>query len=131
MARNSLTTSIAELYALLGTASAPVSSLVTAGVVAVYDHEPKPGDALANCFVTVSPVGGGMTPTEWLIVTRVYSTWSGMGASAAMTRLLTAVDAVDVLMTDGFGPSEWRIEALNDVGAYVASNPLRVPRNDF
>lgn len=130
MARNSLSTALAELYALLGTASAPNATLLTAGVVAVYDHEPKPGDGLANCFVTVTPIGGGMTPEYWVLMTRVYSTWVE-GASGAMTRLLTAIDAVDGLMTDGFGPSEWQIEALNDIGAYVAQNRLMVPRNDF
>lgn len=130
MARTSFADTLTELYGLLATDSVgtPAAALATAGAIAVYDHEPKPGDALRNCFVTVAPVG--MTPDYWQLAVRVYSTWDD-GAKQAQDRLLAAMVAADEAMTDGFGPSDWQMAAMADLGAFVATNLLYVGRDDL
>lgn len=130
MARTSFAATISELYGLLAADAlgTPKSSLQAAGVIAVYDHEPKPGDALRNCFVTIAPAG--MTPDAWLIAQRVYCTWDE-SAKVAQDTALTVMVAVDDLMTDGFGPSQWEWSAVPEIGAFVATNVLMVTRADL
>lgn len=130
MARDSFANALTELYNLLASDSngTPVTALSTAGVVAVYDHEPKPGDGLRNCFVTVAPAG--MTPEYWVIAQRVYSLWD-VGAKDAQDKCLAAMVAVDEAMTDGFGPSNWNWEPAPELGAFVATNILMVGRDDL
>lgn len=130
MARDTFANSLAELYNLLAADAngTPRTALSSVGVVAVYDHEPKPGDALRNCFVTVAPAG--MTPEYWVIAQRVYSMWD-VGAKDAQDVCLAAMVAVDNLMTDGFGPAQWDWQPFDNLGAFVATNILMVPRSDL
>lgn len=128
MSRTSFTNALSELYGLLANATGtPVASLLAAGVTRVYSHEPKPGDTLKGCFVTVAPAG--MTPTDWLIAMRVYVTWD-VSAELAQTMLVNAAVAADNLMTDGWGPSSWTFEAVPEIEAFVATNLLICGRED-
>lgn len=132
MARDTLANAKTELFGLLGTATTyvPVSSLVTAGVVKVYDHEPRPGDALKGCFVTVE--WAGMTPEYWLFAVRVYVS-GDVNAKSASDYTLAAAVAVDALVNNGgFGGSEWSGPVwAEDLNAFVATNTVMCGRSDL
>jgi hypothetical protein len=130
MARTTFAAALDELYDLLTVDAygTPISDLAAAGIIAVYDHEPKPGDGLRACFVTIAPYG--MDPEHWQIALRVYAAWDE-GAHAAQDTALAAMIAVDNSMTDGFGPSSWDWMPAPDLGAFVVTNLVLVGRADL
>lgn len=132
MARDTLANAKAELFGLLGTADTyePVASLSSAGVVKVYDHEPRPGDALKGCFVTVE--WGGMSPEYWAFTVRVYMS-ADVSAKKASSTVLNVSARVDGLVDNGgFGPSDWTgpqwVEELN---AFIATHTVVCGRADL
>ena len=105
--------------------SAPVASLVNL-VTVVYDHEPGPSMAQKPVSVTVCP--GGISPTEWIVVVRVYVS-SDAPHRQQQDQIAAVTTAVDDLMVDG--PSEWRIDYADALQCWVAACPLQVGREDF
>lgn len=130
MARTSVAETIVELYGVLSTAGAPASGLSTAGVAQVYDHEPKPGDAIGPCWVTLSFAGS--TPETWRIAMRVYSSVTE-SAKVGHDVLVAACEAIDARMVtaSSMGPSEWDVSYLDDSACYVATDTLMIPRADL
>jgi hypothetical protein len=130
MSRTTFANTLDELYDLLtvDTVGTPIPTLAAAGVVAVYDHEPKPGDGLRACFVTIAPYG--MDAEHWQVALRVYAAWDE-GARAAQSTALAAMIATDNAMTDGFGPSSWDWMPAPDLGAFVVTNLVYVARADL
>lgn len=120
MARTSLTTAKAELFALL-------NGLVS-GVDAYYDHEPASGHRQGGTTLTVATAG--LTPTHWLYTIRLYV--DGMvDAEKAQEDLDTLVPAIDALVSSGFGPGEWTFEWNPEIEAWIATNQLGCIRNDY
>jgi hypothetical protein len=121
VARTSLAASKQELYALLTTGGLP------SGVTVAYDYEPAPGDVQKPGVVTIFT--GGMTPTDYLLVLRIYMP-TGASVKKAQEDLDTLIMTVDARMTSGFGPSNWTVEWLVELDALVASNTFEVGRED-
>lgn len=125
MSRDSLGAAKAELLALLAPAGVPA----IAGVTCVYGFEPYSGQAQGPVAITISTAG--MTPTEYLIVVRVYQTVDvdAEAAQAAMDLLIAAVDTL-VGSTGRFGPSSWTVEYDRELNKLVAANILEAGRED-
>ncbi len=138
MARTTLSAAKAELHAILGNAStfAPVTALTAVGVNGVYPFEPRPGDSLKLCFVTVE--WRDTQPEWWRFIIRVYAS-TDVDAQLASTMLLAAAQVVDGLLdaqtgttSPGFGPSEWEGPRFNpDLGALIATTIVGCPRGDL
>lgn len=130
MARTSLSAAKAELFALLANVStgAPVAALTAQGVTIVYDHEPAPGQQPRDVAITLATVG--QSPLFWQLALRLYVP-AQVDAKAAQDTIDTAMPAIDALMTDGFGPSQWTVDWIDDIQAFVAENRLDVGRDDY
>lgn len=132
MARDTLANAKAELFQLLGTTDtyAPVTALSNAGVVKVYDHEPRPGDALKGCFVTVE--WAGMDPLYWRFAVRVYMS-ADVSAKKASSTILNVSAQVDGLVDNGgFGASDWTgPQWAEDLNAFVATHSVVCGRSDL
>lgn len=121
MARTSLGAAKAELFALVTTPSLP------SGLTMAYDHEPLAGNVQKPNALTISTAG--MSPTDYLIALRLYVS-AEPDAETANDDLDSLIMAVDGRMTGGFGPSEWEVAYEPELVAFVATNVLRVGRED-
>jgi hypothetical protein len=121
MTRNSLANAKAELYGLVSGANLP------AGVAAAYQYEPIGGHMQKPVAVTLFT--SGMTPTEYLLTLRIYVT-TDVDAKTAQDTMDTLIEMIDNQMTSGFGPSDWEVVLDQEIAALVATNRLRVGRED-
>lgn len=125
---------ISELFSLLADSNgAPVAALSSAGVVQVFDHEPKAGDGQGNCYVTVT--AGGMLPDFWRFTIRVYSRWQE-SAKVAHDVAVAAMVAIDTLIATGsssvFGAAEWSpAEPSPEIEAFVVTGTIIAGRADL
>lgn len=130
MARTTFQNALAELFALLAdTNGNPVASLVTAGCVKVYPHEPGAAGVAQPCAVTISP--SGIEPTDWVIIIRVYVAGKVV-AEAAQDLLIDTTVAVGDLLLDGvgYGPDRWAFNWVPELESWVGSSEVMVGRED-
>ena len=93
----------------------------------MYSFEPNSGQALKPVAVSISTAG--MTPADYLIALRIYSS-----AEVSVERAQTVIDQLimvfDAGMNARFGPSNWTVEWVDELVAYVATNVFEVGRED-
>lgn len=121
-----------DVYALLATDAAPIgtpeTALTAVGIKKIFDHEPKAGDSYKGLVVTVAPMG--MDANDYMVAVRVYSSVQ-VDARQSQRALVTALQVVDTLLDDSYGPSEWEVSFDSDVSAFVATIILSRGREDF
>jgi hypothetical protein len=96
---------------------------------AVLDHEPQPASLPRPKAVTVSPAG--VTPYEWEVAVRCYvdTTADIVQAQDDLDQLVLACEQE---LTATITPrTTWTYAWLENLGAYVATTRLAVPREDF
>ena len=121
----------AELMQLLQASSVtntPVASLVSAGVRKVYNHEPAAGNMEKPVCITV--VSGEVTPEDYQFIVRVYIDAS-QDAQQAEELKDTVIDALDDLLTDDFGPSNYSPDFGEEINSFVITSVLTHGREDF
>ena len=125
----SFATAVSELFDLFATDADgnPETALSSAGVVRVFKGEPTSGQAPKPCFVTVA--ANSATPFEYVIDVRIYCSLDGPDPSAAHTRLLAVIDALEGLISVLYGPNNWEIGVADELGAYVATSQQQRIRN--
>lgn len=125
-----LATTKAELANLfrLSTQGNPVATLANVGVRKVYDHEPPAGKVEKPVSITL--VTSGVTADDYQFEIRIYAD-ATTDAKAAQDSLDAVIDAMETLVTDDFGPYEWEVGYLADIGAFVASSTITHGREDF
>lgn len=129
MAATSLTNAKADLYGLLvsnTTTGAPVAALTA--VARVYDYEPLPGDLFRPVSVTIT--SAGMTPNEFLLEVRIYATDATQQLTQARMDLAVAQVDARIGSIAEFGPSDWTIAWVNEIGAWVALCQITAGRQD-
>ena len=131
MSRATFAAALDEMFGLLSASGqTPVSSLVSAGVRVVLDHEPGAVGVPKPCAVTMEPAG--IDPTEWLVRVRVYVAGE-LPPKTAQDTLVSAVVAVAAVLKAGvgYGPLSWQMGWNEEIGAHVAVSDVLVGREDF
>lgn len=129
MASTSLTAAKADLYSLLcsnTTTGAPAATLTA--VARVYNHEPMPGDLFRPVSVTITT--SGMTSSEFLLEVRIYATDATQQITQANLDLAVAQVDARIGNTAQFGPSDWEIQWVTDISAWVAVSRITTGRQD-
>lgn len=130
MGATSLSNARDDLYGLLvsnTTTGAPQASLTA--VTKVYKYEPLPGDILKPISVTI--LTSGMDAEFYRFEVRIYA---ADGANiVTQANLDTAIQQVDARLraTAEFGPSEWAIDWVDELGAWIARTEQRAGRQDY
>jgi hypothetical protein len=130
VSRSTFQGAIDELEALLVTSgTTPATALATAGVTAVYDHEPGATGVPSGCTVTLSP--GGFDPTMWIIRLRIYITDRNAAADQALLVASSAAVDAAVRAGEGFLPERWEMGWQPDLGVWLAAVDVSVGRQDY
>lgn len=106
MGRASLSAAKAELFAFLHVADTESTSVVD-GVAAIYDHHPGRGEMKKPITVTVTPAL--VTPDDWVFAVRVFASIE-TDAGAVEETLEQVVTDIEALVSNRFGPSDWKID---------------------
>lgn len=129
MGATSIADARSDLYALLcsnTTTGAPAATLTA--VQRVYDHEPMPGDIAKPVSITL--LLRGVEPDFFQFDVRVYA--SDGTQQITQARLDNALQQIDQRLstTAQFGPSNWAVDWMDDIAAWMATCQLQVPRED-
>lgn len=129
MGATSIADARSDLYALLcsnTTTGAPHATLTA--ITRIYDHEPMAGDILKPASATI--LLRSVDHDYFYFDLRVYATDGTQSITQA--RLDTALQQLDQRLssTAQFGPSNWSVDWLEDVSAWMAVSQLQVPRED-
>lgn len=119
MARTSLGAAKAELKGLLTIPALPTDA------TSVYGYEPLTGAKP----VSVTVATAGMTPTDYLLVVRIYAT-TDADPEWAQETMDTLIMEIDARMGARFGPSNWTVEHDRELLAFVATSVFAVGRED-
>jgi hypothetical protein len=122
VSRTSIANAKAELHNL-------INSPALTGVTATYSYEPIPGQGVKPVMVTVATTG--MTPTFYLLTVRIYAT-ADVDAKAAQDTIDALIQTIDARIgsTGRFGPSNWDVDLVPELAAFVATTTLEVGRED-
>jgi hypothetical protein len=127
MAPTSLTLAKSDLYSRLCTdtsTGSPHSSLTA--FTKIYNYEPMPGDIAKPISLTILTA---TVDSDWFrFAVRIYS---GDGTQLiAQTNLDTAIDQFEARMNAEFGPSNWDLQWIDEIAAWVAVSEITVGRQD-
>lgn len=130
MAATSLSEARTDLFGLLvanTTTGAPHADLTA--VTKVYKYEPLPGDILKPISVTL--IASGMNAEFYLFELRIYA--ADGGNTQTQANLDTAIQQVDARLraTSEFGPSDWSVEWVDELGCWIARTEQTCGRQDY
>lgn len=94
----------------------------------VYDHEPRAGDTKKPMPLTISTAG--MSPEAYTLALRIYSDAS-KSVPLSQSDLDVAILQVDGRVGSEFGPSDWTVQWVEELDAFVATNTLQAGREDY
>jgi hypothetical protein len=127
MAPTSLTLAKSDLYSRLcaDTSIGSPHSTLTA-FTRIYNHEPMPGDIAKPISLTI--LTGQLDPDWFTFSVRIYA---ADGTQAiTQTNLDAAIDQFEARMNAEFGPSNWDIQWIEEIAAWVAVSEVKVGRQD-
>lgn len=130
MAATSLSEARTDLFGLLvanTTTGAPHASLTA--LTKIYKYEPLPGDILKPISLTI--VASGMDAEFYQFEIRIYA---ADGANTqTQANLDTAIQQVDARLRGSaqFGPSEWSIDWIDELGCWIARSEQTCGRQDY
>lgn len=130
MSRVTFAAALDEMFGLMSTGGqTPVQSLLDAGIVRVFDHEPGASGVPKPCAVTMEPAG--IDPTVWVVRVRVYVAGE-KPPKDAQDLMVSAVVALDAALKagEGYGPSSWQMGWNEELGCYLAFSDVSIGRED-
>jgi hypothetical protein len=130
MAATSLSEARTDLYTLLVSdlaTGAPHADLTA--VTKVYKYEPLPGDILKPISITI--LTSGMDPEFYEFEIRIYA--SDGANTQTQANLDSAIQQVDTRLRGSaeFGPSNWSIEWVDELGCWIARANTTAGRQDY
>jgi hypothetical protein len=118
-----------DLYGLLcsnTTTGAPAASMTA--VTRVYQYEPMPGDIAKPVSITL--LLRGVDPDFYLFDIRLYASDGTQPITQARVDLALQQIDQQLASTAQFGPSNWQLDWLEEIAAWMAVAQLQVPRED-
>ena len=133
MAATSLVDAKADLYARLcanTVRGTPAATLTT--ISRVYDHEPNAGEIAKPTSITL--MTASVDPEYFRFQLRIYC--ADATQDITQDRLDSAIDQVDTILGRNandpyFGPSQWAVDYVDEIGAWLAVSEVLVGREDY